>query len=108
MSATTTFDQLQLDPPGPGSWILDNVHVPRPWTRFQTEIHSPNLAAGFRESLRRYGLLIDTVGEVLKLPPNEMLFCGFAIGYGDRKHKANDFRSPRAGLHEFCKFYGFD
>jgi hypothetical protein len=37
-----------------------------------------------------------------------MLFCGVAIGYGDRKHKANDFRSPRAELHEFCKFYGFD
>ena len=33
---------------------------------------------------------------------------GTAIGYGDRKHKANDFRSPRAELHEFCKFYGFD
>ena len=31
-----------------------------------------------------------------------------AIGYGDRKHKANDFRSPRAELSEFCKFYGFD
>jgi DNA-binding SARP family transcriptional activator len=30
------------------------------------------------------------------------------VGYGDRKHKANDFRSPRAELHEFCKFYGFD
>ena len=52
--------------------------------------------------------LYDTVGDFLKLPPNEMLFCGFAIGYGDRKHKANDFRSPRAELHEFCKFYGFD
>jgi hypothetical protein len=25
-----------------------------------------------------------------------MLFCGMAIGDGDRKHKANDFRSPRA------------
>ena len=37
-----------------------------------------------------------------------MLFCGFAIGYGDRKHKANDFRSPRAELSEFCKLYGFD
>ncbi len=52
--------------------------------------------------------LYDTVGDFLKLPANEMLFCGFAIGYGDRKHKANDFRSPRAELHEFCKFYGFD
>ena len=52
--------------------------------------------------------LYDTVGDFLKLPANEMLFCGMAIGYGDRKHKANDFRSPRAELHEFCKFYGFD
>ena len=52
--------------------------------------------------------LYDTVGDFLKLPENEMLFCGMAIGYGDRKHKANDFRSPRAELHEFCKFYGFD
>src|SRR5690242_8072538 len=52
--------------------------------------------------------LYDVVGEYLKLPANEMLFCGVAIGYGDRKHKANDFRSPRAELHEFCKFHGFD
>ena len=42
--------------------------------------------------------LYDTVGEFLKIRPNEMLFCGMAIGYGDRKHKANDFRSPRAEL----------
>jgi nitroreductase len=50
----------------------------------------------------------DTVSDFLKLPDNEMLFCGMAIGYGDRKHKANDFRSPRAGLSEFCTFLGFD
>jgi nitroreductase len=52
--------------------------------------------------------LYDTVGEFIKLPPNEMLFCAVAIGYGDRKHKANDFRSPRAELSEFCTFLGFD
>ena len=52
--------------------------------------------------------LYDTVCDFLKVPDNEMLFCGMAIGYGDRKHKANDFRSPRAELSEFCKFYGFD
>jgi nitroreductase len=52
--------------------------------------------------------LYDTVGDFLKLPPNQMLFCGMAIGYGDRKHKANDFRSPRAELGEFCRLYGFD
>jgi len=52
--------------------------------------------------------LYDTVGDYLKLPPNEMLFCGVAIGYGDRQHKPNDFRSPRAEVHEVCKFQGFD
>jgi nitroreductase len=52
--------------------------------------------------------LYDTVGDFIKIPSNQMLFCGMAIGYGDRKHKANDFRSPRAELHEFCTFFGFD
>jgi nitroreductase len=52
--------------------------------------------------------LYDTVGAFLKLPPTQMLFCGMAIGYGDRTHKANDFRSPRAELGEFCTFHGFD
>ena len=42
--------------------------------------------------------LYDTVGEFIKLPPEQMLFCGIAIGYGDRKHKANNFRSSRAAL----------
>ena len=61
MSTAATFDQLTFDPPGPGSWVLDSVHVPRPWSRFQAEIHPPSLAEGFRESARRYGLLFDTL-----------------------------------------------
>ncbi len=61
MSTAATFDQLTFDPPGPGSWVLDSVHVPRPFSRFQAEIHPPSLAEGFRESARRYGLLFDTL-----------------------------------------------
>jgi len=61
MGSTATSDQLTFDPPGPGSWVLDSVHVPRPWSRFQAEIHPPSLAEGFRDSARRYGLLIDTL-----------------------------------------------
>jgi nitroreductase len=52
--------------------------------------------------------LYKVVGEFLKLPPERMLFCGMAIGYGDRSHPANSFRSPRAALSEFCTFHGFD
>jgi len=61
MSSVSALDQRAFDPPGPGSWVLDSVHVPRPWSRFQAEIHPPNLAAGFREGARRYGLLLDTL-----------------------------------------------
>src|SRR5262249_15494607 len=39
--------------------------------------------------------LYKLVGGFVKIPPEQMLFCGMAIGYGDRRHKANDFRSPR-------------
>jgi len=53
---------------------------------------------------RLYGL----VGEFTKIPPEQMLFCGVAIGYGDHNHAANSFRSPRAELTDFCTFMGFD
>ena len=48
------------------------------------------------------------VGAYLKFPPEQMLFCGMGIGYGDRSHPVNSFRSSRAATHEFCKFHGFD
>jgi hypothetical protein len=37
-----------------------------------------------------------------------MLYCGMGIGYGDRSHPLNSFRSQRAELREFCTFLGFD
>jgi nitroreductase len=41
-------------------------------------------------------------------PPEQMLFCAVAIGYGDHSHPANSFRSPRAETDTFCKFIGFE
>jgi len=52
--------------------------------------------------------MYKTVGEFLSIPPEHMLFCAVAIGYGDRAHPANSFRSTRAGLDAFCTFLGFD
>jgi len=52
--------------------------------------------------------MYKTVGEFLAIPPEHMLFCAVAIGYGDRAHPANGFRSTRAPLDEFCTFLGFD
>jgi len=37
-----------------------------------------------------------------------MLYCGMAIGYGDRGHPVNSFRTRRAELSEFCKVFGFE
>ena len=52
--------------------------------------------------------LYRLVGEFLCIPPEHMLFCGLAVGYGDRAHPANSFRSPRAAPEEFCTFVGFE
>ena len=85
---------------------------PGQWSDLGSYIHTlMYLARGYgldtcpQESWAR---LYKLVGAFLKLPPEEMLFCGVAIGYGDHNHPANSFRSPRAELDEFCTFYGFD
>ena len=44
----------------------------------------------------------------VQMPPEQMLFCALAIGYGDHGHPANSFRSPRGEPAEFCTFIGFD
>jgi nitroreductase len=53
---------------------------------------------------RMHGIVRDVVG----MPPEQMLFCAVALGYGDHAHPANTFRSPRAEPQEFCKFFGFE
>lgn len=85
---------------------------PGQWSDLGGYIHALALLA------RGYGLdtcpqeawarLYKTVGGFLKIPSDDMLFCGMAIGYGNRSHPANSFRSPRAMPNEFCKFFGFD
>ncbi len=49
-----------------------------------------------------------SVNAFLKVPPEQMLFCGVAVGYRDASHPANSFRSPRARLKDFCRFVGFE
>ena len=48
------------------------------------------------------------VAPFVDMPKEQVLFCAVAIGYGDRKHPANSFRSPRAAPEEFCRFFGFE
>jgi nitroreductase len=51
--------------------------------------------------------MYEIVRACLGIPPEEMLYCGMAIGYGDRCHQVNSFRTRRAETSEFCKFFGF-
>ena len=48
----------------------------------------------------------QTLSELLSIPENEMLFCGLALGYGDKNAVVNSLRTERAGL-EDVKFFGF-
>ena len=48
-----------------------------------------------------------TVGEFLKMPANQMLFAGMALGYGDTSHPVNTLRTDRAALQEFASLRGF-
>jgi nitroreductase len=38
------------------------------------------------------------------VPADQMIYCGMSLGYGDRTHPANSFRSPRADPAEFSHF----
>jgi phosphohistidine swiveling domain-containing protein len=55
------IEELEFEPPSPGSWQLDLTHYPRPVARFITEpaaTFEDPYARGFIESLRRYGSVI--------------------------------------------------
>jgi len=90
---------------------IDRRLGPGQWADLGGYIHAlMYLARGYgldtcpQESWAR---LHRTVGAFVKMPPELMLFCAVAIGYGDRNHPANSFRSPRAALADFCTFFGF-
>lgn len=43
--------------------------------------------------------------EYLKIPDNEMIFCGMALGYGDDEAAINTLQSERAPLDEIVTFH---
>ncbi len=56
-------------------------------------------------ALANYG---DLVHEHLKLPDEEIVVCGVALGYSDLNNPVNKFKTPRVDLDEFTNFLGFD
>lgn len=59
MNGPNTVAGLPFEPPGPGTWEQDPVHLPRPMTRYWQEIHPPAFKQGTNDFARYYGLLID-------------------------------------------------
>ncbi len=59
MTTSATPTELNLEPPGPGSWEQDPVHFPRPLTRYFQETHPPSFKKGTNDFARFYGMLID-------------------------------------------------
>jgi len=91
---------------------IERKLCPGQWADLGSYIHTlMYLARGYgldtcpQESWAR---MYRIVGEFLAIQATHMLFCAVAIGYGDRAHPANSFRSPRAPLDAFCTFVGFE
>lgn len=59
MTTSETTTELRFDPPGPGSWARDAVHLPRPVTRYWAETHPEAIKRGTNDFARYYGMLID-------------------------------------------------
>src|SRR5205085_4198195 len=47
------------EPPGPGSWDIDDVHFPRPVTRYWSDMHPAPFKRGFSEFTGFFGMLLD-------------------------------------------------
>ncbi len=47
-----------------------------------------------------------TIGEFFTLPPEHMLFCGLAVGHGEKNAPINRLVTDRAALEEFVTFVG--
>jgi len=82
MTASDTSNKPGFEPPGPGSWEQDPVHLPRPMTRYFQETHPLPFKRGTNDFARFYGLLIDGLqiayvngfgyNQVLPAPDGEM------------------------------------
>jgi rifampicin phosphotransferase len=55
------LDPNGFTPPAPGVWELEGTHLQRPMSRAMAAIFPAAATAGFRETMARYGLLLDHI-----------------------------------------------
>lgn len=82
----TALRDLPFDPPGPGPWNVERVHITRPVTGFGAALVPGAIEEGFRESMVRYGGLIDSMefGIVNRVPYQRVLPVGRKDGPGEK------------------------
>ncbi len=54
-----------------------------------------------------WALAHKSVGAVLELPEDRMLYCGMALGWPDEAHPINGWRTEREPVAAFARFSGF-
>lgn len=65
MANTELVQEVRFEAPGPGPWIADGTHWPRPLTRFVGKAYTDSFLKGFKEGSARYGLLLSHFDSVL-------------------------------------------
>ncbi|MGB8841236.1 MAG: nitroreductase [Aliidongia sp.] len=55
-----------------------------------------------------WALWHKNIADFVGMPPDLMVFCGMALGYGDPAHRINRVRTERAAVEEFTTFQGFE
>lgn len=61
MSVSSPSSPRAFEAPGPGQWVLDTGHFPRPATRFTAELFPEPSRVGFADGTARFGLLLDFI-----------------------------------------------
>jgi nitroreductase len=93
-------------------FAIDRQMGPGQWADLGMFIQSIMLVAlehGLQSCAQEaWALWHKTIAEFIALPPEQMLFCGMALGYGDPAHPINGLRTHRAELEEFATLLGFD
>ena len=46
----------------------------------------------------------ETVKDILNIPDNEVVWCGIALGYPNKKHPINNYRTSRESIEKFVTF----
>jgi pyruvate,water dikinase len=62
LTTTEAVSELRFEPPGPGFWEQDPVHLPRAATRYWAGVHPPSFARGTADFASFYGMLIGGLG----------------------------------------------